>query len=107
MQQYMRLPEDKDGLDEHIFQGELKEIRKEMQQMNTVNIHDTMGEQIHGIKKVHTREMSRLFRSKKEIYQIMLIEGQYYLPPIEECTIDFLRSIFSGEKKVSIPLPFL
>jgi hypothetical protein len=34
-----------------------------------------MGEEIGGMKNVHVREMSRLFRSKREIYQIMLIEG--------------------------------
>jgi hypothetical protein len=59
-----------------------------------------MGEE-HTMKKIHTREMSRIFRSKKEVYQILMIEGQFYLPPIEECTIDFLRDIFSGKKKVS------
>ncbi len=64
----MRLPEDKEGLDEHIFQGEMKELRKEMQQRNTTNIQDVMGEGIGRMKSVHTREMSRLFRSKKELY---------------------------------------
>ncbi len=53
------------------------------------------------MRKVHTREMSRLFRSKREIYQILVVEGQFYLPPYEECTIDFLRQLFEGTKKVS------
>ena len=30
----------------------------------------------------------------------MLI-GQYYLPPYNECTVDFLRDIFAGRKKVT------
>jgi hypothetical protein len=60
-----------------------------------------MGES-HEIKRIHTREMSKLFRSKKEIYQILLIEGQFYLLPIEDCTFDFLRDIFSGKKTVSL-----
>jgi hypothetical protein len=59
-----------------------------------------MGEQV-GLKRIHTREMSRLFKSKREIYQILLIEGQYYLPPFEDCTVDYLRDIFCGKKKVS------
>ena len=64
-----------------------------------------MGES-HEIKRIHTREMSKLFRSKKEIYQILLIEGQFYLPPIEDCTIDYLRDIISGRKKVSLQHTF-
>jgi hypothetical protein len=30
-QQFMTLPEDKEGLDEHIYQAELREVRQEMQ----------------------------------------------------------------------------
>ena len=37
-------------------------------------MQDAMGDP-YAIKKIHTQEMSRLFRSKKEIYQIMIIEG--------------------------------
>ena len=87
-QQHFNIPEDKEGLDQHIFQAEMKELRQDMHGMNTGRSQDVMGEQMGGIKKVHTREMSRLFRSKKEIYQILLIEGQFYLPPIEDCTLD-------------------
>lgn len=53
------------------------------------------------MKRVHTRDLSRLFKSKRDLYNIMLIEGQHYIPPIEECTVDFLRDLFCGKKKVS------
>ena len=100
-QQHFNLPDDKEGLDQHIYQAEFKELRQDMQEMNTGRSQDVMGEQMTGIRKVHTREMSRLFRSKREIYQTLLIDGQFYLPPIEDCTIDFLRDIMSGKKSVS------
>jgi hypothetical protein len=29
------------------------------------------------------------------------IVGQYYLPPYDECTVDFLKLVASGRKKVS------
>ena len=91
-----------DSEDDLLFNEEVSQMKASMQEKFTSRTQDVMGES-HGIKKIHTREMSRIFRSKKEIYQILLIEGQYYLPPFEECTIDYLRDIFSGRKKVSVP----
>ena len=38
-------------------------------------MQESMGQMVGTMKKVHTREMSRLFRSKKEIYQILVVEG--------------------------------
>jgi hypothetical protein len=31
---------------------------------------------------------------------VLATEGQYYLPPYTECTIDYLQGILSGRKKV-------
>lgn len=31
----------------------------------------------------------------------LLSLGQYYIPPYDECNVEFLREIFSGRKKVS------
>jgi hypothetical protein len=72
-----------------------------MRRANTTRIEDVLGEEVE-VKRIHTRDMSRIFRSKKEIYEILFVEGQYYLPPIEDCPIDFLRDLFCGKKKVSI-----
>jgi hypothetical protein len=58
-----------------------------------------MGEEVE-VKRIHTRDMSQLFKSKKEIYTILMSQGQLYLPPYEDCTIDYLRDIFNGRKKV-------
>ena len=33
-------------------------------------------------------------------YYILAIEGQYHLPSLDECTMEFLRDALSGKKKV-------
>jgi hypothetical protein len=40
-------------------------------------------------------------KSKVDIYNILAIEGQLYLPPINDCSMDFIREIMNGKKKVS------
>jgi hypothetical protein len=39
-------------------------------------------------------------KSKVDIYNILAIEGQLYLPPISDCSMDFIREIMNGKKKV-------
>jgi len=94
-------PVTKEVRDRQLFEEELKEVRDEMKFKNTSRMQEAMGPILGTMRKVHTREMSRLFRSKKEIYQILTVEGQFYLPPYEECTLDFVRQMFCGTKKVS------
>ncbi len=89
------------GSDEQKLKDELFELRSVMQEQNLQNIQEALGEVHTDIKKIHTRELSQLMKSKKEIYQCLAIEGQFYLPPFDECTIDFVRDLFSGQKKVS------
>jgi hypothetical protein len=84
-----------------LFYNEVNDLKKAMQTSGARTSQQVMGEP-EKLMKIHTRDLSRIFRSKKEIYQILLIEGQYYLPPIEDCTIDYLRDLFCGKKKVSI-----
>jgi hypothetical protein len=40
-----------------------------------MNMQEVMGEVHTGIRRIHTRELSQLMRSKKEIYQCLAIEG--------------------------------
>jgi len=37
----------------------------------------------------------------KVTHSPLTLIGQYYLPPYNECTVDFLRDIFAGRKKVT------
>jgi hypothetical protein len=57
-----------------LYHLEIDNLRKDMKAVGARNTQQVMGEQ-EGLKKIHTREMSRLFKSKREIYQILLIEG--------------------------------
>ena len=40
-------------------------------------------------------------KSKLDIYNILSKEGQYYLPDITECSMQFIKDILAGKKKVS------
>ena len=39
-------------------------------------------------------------KSKLDIYIILTNEGQMYLPPINDCPIEFIHGIINGTKKV-------
>lgn len=40
-------------------------------------------------------------KSKLDVYKVLTKEGQYYLPPYTECTMDFMADVIQGKKKVS------
>mmetsp|Transcript_17920 Transcript_17920/g.12904 ORF Transcript_17920/g.12904 Transcript_17920/m.12904 type:complete len:122 (-) Transcript_17920:368-733(-) len=48
---------------------------------------------------VATRELQPVLRSKRDLYEILSKEGQLYLPPFDDCPIEFLRDLLSGAKK--------
>ncbi len=50
--------------------------------------------------KVVPSDLRRFIKSKKDIYEILLFEGQYYLPPYDDCPMDFLRDALSGVKRL-------
>jgi hypothetical protein len=58
---------------------------------------------------VDTSDLAPYIKSKKNIYNILanegkfsklilIILGQVFLPPFDECTMDFIREIISGNK---------
>jgi hypothetical protein len=53
--------------EDQIFQRELDELKSDMREVGAQNTQSVMGQSFE-MKKIHTREMSRIFRSKKEIY---------------------------------------
>jgi hypothetical protein len=42
--------------------------------------------------------MKALFRTKGELYNIFLEEGEYFLPPIPKTQIQFLKDVLVGKK---------
>ena len=48
--------------------------------------------------KIVPADLRRYIKSKKDIFEILLYEGQYYLPPYDDCSMEFLRDALAGDK---------
>lgn len=48
---------------------------------------------------INWKEVSVHVRSKREVYQLMSLQGGYYLPPIEQTNRDYIHDIITGKKK--------
>ena len=53
-----------------------------------------------GVTRVLTNDLRRFIRSKDDIYNILAVEGQMYIPPYDECPIEYLRDALAGRKHV-------
>ena len=53
-----------------------------------------------GTRRVLTNDLSKYIKSKEDLYTILGIEGQFHLPPFDECTMEFLRDALRGIKKL-------
>ena len=53
---------------------------------------------------VSRSQLNSAMKSKLDMYNILAIEGQLYLPPFQDCTMDFIKQLVTGQKKVSLPL---
>ena len=62
-----------------------------------------MGEQVQ-MKRIHTKDLSQIFKSKKDLYTILMTEGQFYLPPFDDCTLDYLRDLMNHKKLVTFEI---
>ena len=51
--------------------------------------------------KVSRSQLASAAKSKLDFYNILANEGQYFLPPYEECPMLFIRDLMFGRKKVS------
>jgi hypothetical protein len=47
-------------------------------------------------------EMAVHAQSKKEVYQILQIEGHVFLPPISQASSDYISDVLNGSKKVTM-----
>ena len=41
-------------------------------------------------------------RSKKEVYELLVVQGNVFLPPIQECDHVFIKEIITGKKHVRV-----
>ena len=58
---------DKEAEEDQQFRTEMRQLGEEMKERNYSRTQDAMGESFT-IKKVHTKEMSKIFKSKRELY---------------------------------------
>ena len=58
------------------------------------NLVDSMEPQF-----VNVNSFSAKFRSKREIYTFLTVDGDVYLPPFETVTVYFCKDIVEGSKK--------
>ena len=52
-------------------------------------------------QQVSAQAFAAKFKSKKEIYNFLTIDGKVFLPPYENVTVYHMRDIISGAKRVS------
>ncbi len=50
--------------------------------------------------RVVPSDLRHHIKCKKDIYFILSYEGQYYLPPYDECSMEFIRDCLAGKKKL-------
>jgi hypothetical protein len=53
------------------------------------------------LQAVNVNQLSSKMKSKKELYNFLLQDGQAYLPPIHSTNVYFLKQIIRGVKDVS------
>jgi hypothetical protein len=53
---------------------------------------------------VNLLELGSKAQSKYEIYKILTVEGNLYLPPYKECSIQFITDILHERKRVRTSL---
>ena len=60
-----------------------------------------LGDQINagGPRQITSSSFAAKFRSKSEVYLFLTVEAGKYLPPIDNCTIYWLKDLVSGKKK--------
>lgn len=54
-------------------------------------------------RKVYANDLKSVIKSKYDLYNILGLEGQFHLPPFDDCTMEFLRDALRGAKRL-IPL---
>ena len=49
-----------------------------------------------------TKELSMVWQFKKDMFKVLQIEGDVYLPPMEQANYKIISQIVTGEKEVSL-----
>ena len=52
--------------------------------------------------KINVSEITAKASSKKEVYRLLQLEGDIYMPPMAQANHSYVAGILSGSKKVNI-----
>lgn len=52
-------------------------------------------------KSVTKSAVGQVFQDKRRLHEFLTVEMEFYLPDSSNCTVDWLREIWQGNKKVS------
>ena len=52
------------------------------------------------VEQHNVNALKARYKSKRDLYQQLTFKGDMFLPPINECPMDFMKEIMSGKKKV-------
>ncbi len=51
-------------------------------------------------KQVTKQDVGRIFQDKKGLHEFLTVEMEYHLPSLPYTSVEWLRDIWAGEKKV-------
>lgn len=54
---------------------------------------------------INVNELALKAKTKNEMYRLLTVEAQLYLPPQKECSIYFVRDVLCNKKKASANIP--
>ena len=57
---------------------------------------------MNGKVAVNLLDLGSKARSKYEVYKILTNEGNLYLPPYKECSIEFITDYLEGKKSINL-----
>jgi hypothetical protein len=86
------------GRDAEYEEQEQETHQYRLQQLGNQNL--PRGVQIVSVSR---GQLSGAMKSKLDMYNVLAIEGQLYLPPLDHCPMEFIKQVMAGHKKVSAP----
>ena len=56
---------------------------------------------LENTETIDARELALKWSTKEEVYKVLTISGNVYLPPVQQINCDFIRDLLWGDKNVS------
>ena len=63
-----------------------------------------MNQNIMNQTQVNKQDIALVFTTKKGLHEFLTVEMEFFLPPLHYTSIDWIRDIWQGKKRVSLQL---